>query len=57
MAHDPKILSQKTLNEVLEWNIDVNKIVNPSLAISILVDLSPGSQLMQSNGIQNFKGS
>lgn len=55
IAHDPKILSQKTLNEVFNWNMDVKKIANPSLAISILVDLSPGSQLMQKDGIQNLK--
>lgn len=54
-AQDPKLLCQKTLNEVFQWNMDVKKIVNPSAAISILVDLSPGSQLMQSNGIQKLK--
>ncbi len=26
------------------------------MAIAILIDLSPGSQLMQTNGIQNLKG-
>jgi hypothetical protein len=26
------------------------------MAIAILVELSPGSQLMQTNGIQNLKG-
>ena len=55
-AQDPKILYEKTLNEVLDWNIDVKKISNPTLAVSILVDLSPGSQLMQTNGVQNLKG-
>ena len=54
-ANDPKLLCQKTLNEVFEWNMDVKKIVNPSTSISILVDLSPGSQLMQSNAVQNLK--
>lgn len=54
-AQDPKFLCQRTLNEVFEWKMDVKKIVSPSTAISILVDLSPGSQLMQSNGIQKLK--
>jgi len=34
----------------------VIKITNSSMAIAILVELSPGSQLMQTNGIQNLKG-
>jgi hypothetical protein len=55
-SQDPRILCQKTLNEVFEWNMDVKKIVNPASSISILVDMSPGSQLMQSSGVQNLKG-
>lgn len=54
-SQDPRILCQKTLNEVFDWNMDVKKIVNPVSSISILVDLSPGSQLMQTTGVQNLK--
>lgn len=54
-SQDPRILCQKTLNEVFDWNMDVKKIVNPASSISILVDLSPGSQLMQTTGVQNLK--
>ncbi len=55
-TQDPKLLCQNTLNEIFEWNLDIKKLNNPTLAISILIDLSPGSQLMQSNAIQNLKG-
>ena len=55
-TQDPKLHCQNTLNEILDWKMNVKKLNNPSLAISILVDLSPGSQLMQNNGIQNLKG-
>ena len=31
------------------------QISNPTLAVNILVELSPGSELMQSNNVQNLK--
>lgn len=52
---DTKYLCQTTLQEFQEWNLDIQKVSNPSLAISILVDLSPGSQLMQTNNVQNLR--
>jgi len=54
-AQDPKLLCQRTLSQAFEWSLDIKPLVNHSLAVSILVDLSPGSQLMQSNGVQNLK--
>ena len=48
---------ENTLKQVKDWNLSIEKLAaNHSLAISILVELSPGSLLMQSNGEQNLKG-
>jgi transcription initiation factor TFIIH subunit 1 len=52
---DIKVLCEKTLDMLNNWNLNVSKISNTSLAIGILVELSPGSKLMQSNGIRNLK--
>lgn len=54
-AHNPSFLFQNIINEVSGWSMNVNNIDNPSMAIAILIDLSPGSQLMLTNGIQNLK--
>jgi hypothetical protein len=51
-----KAAAETTLKQTKEWNLNIQKLANHSLAISILVDLSPGSLLMQSNGEQNLKG-
>ena len=51
-----KVAAETTLKQTKEWNLNIQKLANHSLAISILVDLSPGSLLMQSNGAQNLKG-
>ncbi|RNA32222.1 general transcription factor IIH subunit 1 [Brachionus plicatilis] len=52
---DTKNLCQTALEELQDWSLDIKKVSNPSLAISILVDLSPGSQLMQTNNVQNLR--
>lgn len=52
---DIKDSCKETLNMLNDWNLNVKKISNASLAIGILVELSPGSKLMQSNGIRNLK--
>lgn len=54
-SHDVKSLCEETLTLLNDWNLNISKISNPSLAIGILVELSPGSQLMQSNGVRNLK--
>jgi len=52
-----KATIENTLKQVKDWNLSIQKLAaNHSLAISILVELSPGSLLMQSNGEQNLKG-
>jgi len=42
-AQDPKLLCQNTLSQASAWCMDIKPLVNHSLAVSILVDLSPGS--------------
>jgi len=39
----------------INQNNSDKKISNPSTAISVLVELSPGSELMQTNAVQNLK--
>ena len=50
-----KAVCENTLKQNRDWSLNVQKLTNHSLAISILVDLSPGSLFMQSNGVQNLK--
>ena len=52
---DTKELCQITLQEFQNWSLDIKKVSNSSSAISILVDLSPGSELMQTNNVQNLR--
>ncbi|CAF0953148.1 unnamed protein product [Brachionus calyciflorus] len=54
-SKNPKDLCERTLQDLQNWSINVKKVSNPTLAISILADLSPGSQLMQTNNVQNLR--
>lgn len=55
-SQNPKQLCENSLKELSEWNLNIKKVSNPSLAFGILVELSPGSQLMHTNNVQNLKG-